>query len=371
MLLIAVSACDHVGSSLVDSRAAASSKDGISMACAALPRCDGGPRPELPKKPEAVPIDFEACGEPQLRCEDDNEDELERSDLGALAQCTRPATLDEWSAAGGTLEACAAHRIANLDANEARELTLEGVVWMHVEVAFETATPLSITLTGATLEDVFVRLEGPVTLRVVDSAQFDAVRIVSSPSGALLTQAGLASSASRAVTAAELPGVELDAVAARDLWLDGDEGFEGAVHVAHSRLSGGYVTTHDLAVESTRLEAVQLRTRELKATDAVIADSQLAIDRGLISASHFSASDVLRCSALTFVATALEGVRLLRCDDPLRLYDSVVARSDLEGDIESDGLDRSPALHRANAHAHAQAARRVSSIPCPDQQRAP
>jgi hypothetical protein len=84
--------------------------------------------------------------------------ELEPGGGDAISNCSRPATLDEWSARDGALEACTAHRIANLDASEARELTLEGVPWVHVEVAFESATPLSMTLAGAILEDGFVRL---------------------------------------------------------------------------------------------------------------------------------------------------------------------------------------------------------------------
>lgn len=331
-LVLIASACDAVGSSLVDARSMNHSELGsIMLKCELPPPCDDHAVDALPDKPQPAPIDFAACGQQPPSCSE------EPTRAGATTSgCRQPTTLDQLQSSGGALPGCAAHRIANLDADDARELTLDGVQWTSSDVSIETRTPLSITLRSASLTDVVVRLAGPVRLSVLDSARFDQVRILSVPLSAQAARSGQPAKPLPDGAAAQHPSVELDQVDAHALWIDGAERFEGEVHVANSRLAGGQLAVDELKVESTHMASLQLRAVSWAASDVSISDSQLAIEHGLVSASAFTGSDVLRCGALTVVASTIDTMRLSPCDDRVRLYDSAITHADFGGEIESD-----------------------------------
>jgi hypothetical protein len=203
--------------------------------------------------------------------------------------------------------------------DEPEPLSLFEPYWDYSEITLEATEPLEITLEGARLEQVSLRLRGPVTLRVTQTSSL-----------VLVTIAGEASALGR-------PTVELDHATARDLTLGTTEApFEGRVRVLRSELVLTQLAADDVTLESTTFERGLVQAESLNAADVRFDDLALDVEHGVISTTRGELLEVRGCGALALLDVEITRGRFEACKRLLRAYSTKLHRVIANGPIESD-----------------------------------
>jgi hypothetical protein len=269
----------------------------------------------------AVPVALETCASPdQPGCA-----QLADQQQGVIAPDEDSACEVEWgiedetAVPDGAELSCGQLRIVPAESDKPRSVILRDIIWKQVNVMIQSAQPLDLELQNASLEDVFIELNGPISLRIFHSARFKQVRIISA--------------------AAETPArLELERVdGANFLAGDSDHPFTGTVAMVRSVLSGAQLTVNAVQFESVRLSYGLIDVTSLDAADLTLSSTLLSARTGRLTACVLDGVHLAECGAMTLVATSVGNSYLAACSDqPLRVYNGSVAHSVVDGPIQSD-----------------------------------
>jgi hypothetical protein len=188
----------------------------------------------------------------------------------------------------------------------------------NTNLSIESTTPSVFTLEHCWLEDVYVRLDGPVTLRIAEPTS--------------LARVGIASAAGSGAR------VEVSDAAAVELAVgDAARGFDGALHVARSTLDVTRLAATSIELDNVDAELIEITAHDLITTDTRLTAARVGAERAVLSASTLVQVHVDRCGSLMLSFSNFQDGELPACrDEPLRVYGSTVSQSTVDGAIDSD-----------------------------------
>lgn len=322
-----LAACDVVGAPLVDRVAASMPPPPLTLPCTAPLECAAPePGPDAHPRVDVRPIDLVVCGMARSRtCTlRDTADAAEVATVDAdadadagvepgvpVTSCTPQLGLDDAGAQCETLELIA----------EGGDHVVTGLTLRSVNLSVRASRPTTLTLEDATLEAVFVLLEGPITLRLEAARSVDTLRAVTSASGD------------------GQPRLELLDVDATHLQAGTVETpFGGALLFDQVELEDAQLLAEHMELQSFALEGGRIEAQELSATDAQFSNAILALDDAVLSAFTLTATTFERCHTLALIAGKLYASTLIPCaGPPVRVYATEVIASRADGRFESDG----------------------------------
>jgi hypothetical protein len=218
----------------------------------------------------------------------------------------------------------------SVDAPEPRQQReqLAQAEWLDANLRIESSEPRVIVIEKATIENAWIELRGPVTLRIDASkrppgAPFDTIK-------------GL--KVSGVATAAGTPRFELDGQKIESIAIGDDaRPFEGTVSLRSSDLRKVGLLAHELELESTRIEDGRIHVQRLTAGDAFLVDLEIESEYAALSASVLRDCAVTRCGELALLATRLRSTHLAACTTArARFYRTSYTEGSIDGAIESD-----------------------------------
>jgi hypothetical protein len=321
-----IAACDRVGEPLVD-RLPEQSHEWPVVGCTMAPRCDArAPSEDTHPPVEVRPIDLLACGTARSRscvlkeatvgaevatsnADGDSDAGVEPETL--VASCMAQLGLDDAAAECETLELIA----------EGGEHLVSGLRLHSVNLSVRASRPTTLTLEDATLDAVFVELQGPITLRVHGARQVDALRAVTSAGGE------------------GQPRLELLQVDATRVQVGRvDAAFEGALRFDQVELQDAQLFADQLVLQSSAVDGGRIEARHLSTTDVQLSSTTLALGDAVLSASKLTGVTFESCDTLALIASTLRASTLVPCTGPsVRVYASNVIASRADGRFESDG----------------------------------
>ncbi len=320
-----IAACDRVGEPLVD-RLPEDSHERPVLECTMAPRCDArAPSEDTHPPVEVRPIDLFACGTTRSRsCV------LREAAIGVeTATSGAEGEADAGVEPELAVSSCAELGLeANVVQCETLELLAEGgdhviseLALHDVNLSVRASRPTTLTLEGATLDAVFVELQGPTTLRVRGARLVDDLRAVTSADGE------------------GQPRLELlDVDASRVQVGRVDAAFEGALRFDQVELQDAQLLADRLDLESSALDGGRIEARHLSTTDVQISSATLALQEAVLSASKLTGVTFESCDTLALIASTLRASTLVPCSGPpVRVYESAVIASRADGRFESDG----------------------------------
>lgn len=316
---LAAAACDRVGGALVNHERPLPSQLGP-VPCNPPPPCDRpvDPPPEVTAEPIAR-VDVEAVCALELSV-DCTEAVLDGNDAGldrAASGCRHRIGPVELASFDASEVSCSSFTV-HADELAPDSLRLRGLAWSHVNFSIEVTHPFVLEIEDAELHDVYVRLEGPVTLRIARTSLAD-VRVTSAEGAAAPSR------------------VELAQVADGDFRLGGTRAFPGSVSIVRGSFRDAQIVAHDLYLESVSLQGGLVDANRLAATDSQFDHVVLSVENAVLSACLLEDMQLRECGSLTMIASDIERSSLNPCrDQPLRVYSSLVIRSLVDGPIESD-----------------------------------
>lgn len=351
--LLLASGCDQVGSSLVGDVTPPVSLP--FTACSGMVVCeppDAGTLPEvLPADEVDVarcggigPRDSELCdpsvpvdaGSPESAADAAAPDDDDFVDLGAspnsalLPPCesTRharvPAELD-----------CADVTSRDAPPQEAAHEQLARAQWHASNLRIESEVPRTIAIDELTASEVWIELRGPVTLRI--GRQGGALFTFGSGPPTAGEEAISDLRVTGVATAAGAPQLHFEGVRARGVRIGDDaRPFPGRVSARSSELLAVQLLAHDVALESSRLDTGLLRAGTLSGADAVLTDLGIELGHALLANSDLRSSQLTRCGDVSLVLVSVTDSQLSACDAPLRMIDSRMSRTWLDGAVEGD-----------------------------------
>lgn len=279
--------CDGVGRGLVDTTTAAPRRE-ADLTCRDTPTCAGpaaawvSPRANLREFPELCQLAPSRTIEP------------DRLLAGSSCECER------WRIELGDRQ----------DPAILRDLTMKDCT---LEIA--ATRPAGIRLEKLQADSLSLMLDGPVELTIADQTSLDSTSVSATSTG----------------TPAHLALVE---VAAQDLDVAGVD-----ANLVRTSLQRSRVQATSLTMESVLLEDVMLESGSLVGIDARFHTVEIATELGSLSGSGGSHLVLSNCDAFLIADSELEQSQLHACQTVLRLYDSTIDSSVLNGAVESDGSD--------------------------------
>jgi len=321
-----LAACSSVGAALVDQ--VHGDDAGIPVAaCNPPPPCEQPMMPTSVARRPALPVNLARCGTRPIRTcaiaptpdatDSGDADAGADADFAtAPAECATSFAPAELAALDdGTLE-CQDLRIVDPE----DELVITGLTLRHTNLSIRSSKPVSVRLDDATFADVFVSLEGAVTLAVTHSRSATDLRVV----GAATPEARPRLQLSRVDATALLTGTQQTA-------------FAGTISVDQLTLTDSQLVADQVELTSVTLIGGRIDAASLNATDTQISEAVLALGDGVLSASIVRRSSFERCHALSVIGSELHDDQVARCDGPpTRLYSALVTGGNLDGRIESD-----------------------------------
>jgi hypothetical protein len=187
-------------------------------------------------------------------------------------------------------------------------------------VSFESSAPITIEMRNSYLSHVWISLQGPVTLNVVDGG-FDDVRVELGPDAKLA----------------------LDRTDSERLMTFGLEGrYTGSVTARRAKVREGHLRAREVRLESVDMKEVSLDAEFVSAADLVWTNGTLRVDEATLAAVALSFVEVQECDALTILQSYMSSVRMAACKELLRVYTSTAENSAFDGVIQSDssGFDK-------------------------------
>lgn len=238
---------------------------------------------------------------------------------GSLEQCGRLLSLDDGRVDPSALATLACERLVleRKVRGAAATLRLTDVTWTQLDVAIRTRDPFVLELERATLDDVRLRLVGPVSVRVVRPLGLSQVQVQGEHSAA-----GLSILDGRIATLRA--GNTLSA-------------FAGSLTIERAFVRGARLRATRLQIESSELLDVALETEQLQLADCTGRRLALSFDVAQLTASSLSELAVERCGRLAMYDASLSHARLPACAmPPTRVYNSSLEGSSIEGEIVAD-----------------------------------
>jgi len=320
--LLQAAGCDRVGGPLVDYQKPPEVVTVPRVRCAEPPECEGGLEPQVPLQALPVaPIYLEGCGPPregdctQFRLDPDDED--------AGIEFERPRC--QWSLDTAQLPAldASALRCAELTIEgdgETDTITLKGVDWTDTNVSVSSERPLVLELEAAALQQTYLALTGPVTLRITHAQRFAGVRIAGQAS-----QHGL-------------PLVELRHVDGERLSAgDEERAFAGTLALVRANLVEAQLVASHVSLESVAVARGLITASQLNAVDTELFEVGLEVGSGVLATSVMRECIVHECGALTLIDGKIRYSWFPGCGvAPLRVYGASVIGGRFDGEIESD-----------------------------------
>jgi hypothetical protein len=304
---------------------------GMPGECAVPPRCDDetSGAPEAGVEPiEITPVALKTCGAfVPAACGDDAlgpmpNESGDAADAGAGAECSTTLALGARDTVPNAIALdCTAQRFdAVADADAPDLVKLRRAVWRHSNVAITGMRPITLELEAATLEDVWIELSGPITLRVTEDSTLTNVRMRTRDDRAGAPRIDLRDSHAQNLAVAP---EEDDAFASLTL---------ARMHLDHADLRARDVTMESVAGGGMRIDAV-----ELTSADGWFNSVDFVFDRALIASLTANKVNVSRCGKLTIVNGTFERATLTPCTDgPMRVYGATINYSLIDGDVDGD-----------------------------------
>lgn len=313
---LSVIGCERVGSSLVEH------EDPIvertpSAVCTPAPPCDEAaialPDDKLHKRAIAP-----ACGRQLPSCPDTASQDDDAGAVWLPEGCLVVAGEDEL--ATNTRSVNCANRFIEIEKPASDETTeLSGVDWQASNIGFSSRDPWTIELDGAAMQDVLIRLSGPVTVRITHAAKLENVRVAS----------GEPASAQPALELLEVNG---------GLIVGGTEQpFHGTVRATRTMLTTPQLIADRIELESVTFKDAIIEADDLEASDASITNATFSLGNAVISASTLFNVHVRSCGSLALLDDDASNMRVPACSKPpLRVYRTKVVRGIIDGEIDSD-----------------------------------
>jgi hypothetical protein len=201
-------------------------------------------------------------------------------------------------------------------------VALDEPTWSHSNLTIVASAALPIALHSPDLSNVFLRLEGPVQLTIDHTDTLIDLRIAG-----VETNAGAPSVAFSQVTG---QGVAIG---------DADRGFPGMVSLRDVTFSDSVLAPRQLQLESASLSKVRVATQALSGTDGLLENVAIDSDTALLSAFDLKSVRMKSCHGLTLVADNIYNGGFSTCEGAgmIRLYESEILASAVDGAVESDG----------------------------------
>jgi hypothetical protein len=196
----------------------------------------------------------------------------------------------------------------------------EGVSLERTLLRLSSARPCVLALPGALVTDARIELSGPVTLVLGERARIERTGFVGER-----TDAG-----------APLLDIDLSEVA-RSAIGDGRRPFEGMLSARHTMFTSSSVRAEDAVLESVVFLHAQLDFDALDAIDATFAGAWLDLGAAVFGGCSFDRVDFRSCSSLLVAGSEIYKSVLRGCgEERVRIYNSTIGRSMLDGWFESD-----------------------------------
>jgi hypothetical protein len=214
---------------------------------------------------------------------------------------------------------CRKLRIVPANAAAPGSALLRDIHWKQVNVSIQSSQPLTLELEGASLQDTFIQLEGPVLLRIVSSELFDQVRIGGSETDAA-------------------PQIEIEQVNGNNFLIgDNTQRFPGTVVVTGSVLQRAQFTSANLQLESVQFAYGLIDVANFEAADVTLLSIALSAQKGRVSGCTLERVQFTEYGSMTLLDTKVQRSYISASGDkPLRVYSGDIGRSAFDGIIESD-----------------------------------
>lgn len=211
-----------------------------------------------------------------------------------------------------------AARVLELSAQDGEsELRLDAADWSGVNVTIHARAAYRVTLNAPHLDTVFITLDGPITLRIVDALEVRDLRLSTRSADAAL----------------ELENVQGDQLSVGEA----DQSFRGTVSMHLVALSDVDLIAPQLSAESARFEEASILVGNLNLLDAELRIVSLMSDVARLSAFEASQTIMHYCVDASVIAGKLQSSVLSTCPDGnLRLYGCEFYAGELGGEIELD-----------------------------------
>jgi hypothetical protein len=291
------------------------------------PHCDdetvGGPDAGI-EAIEAAPVALQTCGVlvPAICGDDALGQATAGADAGmAASDCGETLQLGASAARDSTQLNCAALRMtgdAALDAADSVRITVAD--WKHSNVAITSARPITLELETASLDDVWIDLSGPVTLRIVSESRMSNVRM------------------RMRAAAAGAPRIELADSQANQLAVTSeDDPFSSTITLARMRLARTQLRAQEIFVESVAAGDVQIEAADLNIADSTFETVVFAFGHAVMAATIATNVNIPTCGTLTLANGTFEHATIEPCTGgPLRAYGVLIGTSTVTGEVDGD-----------------------------------
>jgi hypothetical protein len=180
--------------------------------------------------------------------------------------------------------------------------------------------PISVELPRAMLDNVAIKLTGPIAL-AIRASQLARVRV-----------RGIA-------TAAGAPSLALEDSDAFHFALATEQATFDRLSMSHGTLEDALLETHSAHFESVAVRRSTITATDFDASDISISETELALGHALISEPSLDKVRLRDCGRVRFVGGQLSRTES-SCSELLQLYSVEAVRDSwLDGPIESDGSD--------------------------------
>ncbi len=190
----------------------------------------------------------------------------------------------------------------------------------HSNMLIEATSPLVLELDNASLQDCFISLQGPVTLRISNSTGLNDLQF------------------SGAVNVGGEPHLELEHSDGGGLVVgSGKQLFEGVVSIARSVFEQSQLHARDVQLQSVRWDRSLIDATNASLIDTKLALGVLSSEAAVISASNLLHLQVEDCGSLALIDTNTVESNFHACSlDALRVYGGLVNGGVIDGPVESD-----------------------------------
>jgi hypothetical protein len=314
LVCIALAACDGVGRALV-----AAGSDGASgdLICTPIECRDilfepfDAPEPQVPDLSVCTPSSPALC-----EAASETAPDLARDPPGA---CRRTLSLDDDTFDPEAIRtlSCSKISLVRKQSGSTGVVRIEDATWSQLDLDIETADPVTLELMSPLLNNLEMRLRGPVTLRVLDTnAVHDVVLTTDSPSAALDLQD------------AEVKTIRLG---------DPQAEFAGMLSIAHSKIAQANIRARDLRLETVGLNDSQITAERTQWVDVTSRRTKLSAGIASISSSRLTKIEVEHCELLSIYHSTVAEYAFPDCSgSPTRLFETSLKRGSLQGTIDLD-----------------------------------
>lgn len=310
LVLSLVGVACQVGAPLVDRRG---ENEGVGpIGCLGPPRCEELPELELELETKAAsPVQVAACG---------GSDPCGTPSVDAAIGCEGTPELPSQLS-------CTGISLTPPTSDEARRaIMLEGATWSNVNVTLVNplATPLHITLHGAQLQSVFVRLVGAVELEISEPLALDDLRV--------------AGRSFRVANETRAPELHLDKSDATHLSI-GEHGqpFPGRVSLHNTKVNDAVILADNLVWESVFVQRAEIQARDLSFIDLDLETTKLTTESGILTAFRVRETWISSCGEMRAIDGSLTLTVFESCPGERAVfYDVFFTSGQLEGAFELD-----------------------------------